>query len=126
MRLLKKKKIEKEESVEQSSLVVVKKNTKTMVSVAPKRVLYGAHVSEKAAGIESTGVYMFTVAQDASKIEIKQAVFAHYGVMPTQVRVMHVEGKRVRFGQTFGKRGDWKKAVVTLPEGKHIDVHSGI
>jgi len=98
----------------------------TVRVAAPKRLLLGAHVSEKAAGVESKGRYTFKVALNATKIEIKQEIKAHYGVLPTDVRVMNIEGKRKRFGKSQGKRSDWKKAIVTLPEGKSIDIHSGI
>lgn len=91
-----------------------------------KRVLLGVHVSEKAAGTESTGRYTFRVALNATKYDIKHAIAHAYGVVPTAVRVMNVEGKTVRFGRTTGKRSDWKKAVVTLPAGSHIDIHSGV
>lgn len=91
-----------------------------------KRVLLGAHVSEKAASVESTGVYTFKVVPTATKVEIKDAIAAQFGIVPTTVRIMNVEGKTVRFGRNSGRRSDWKKAVVTLPSGKHIDIHSGI
>jgi large subunit ribosomal protein L23 len=32
-----------------------------------------------------------------------------------------MKGKTKRFGQTKGKRKDWKKAYVTLAEGQDID-----
>ncbi len=32
-----------------------------------------------------------------------------------------VAGKSKRFGRTFGKRSNWKKAYVTLAEGSDID-----
>jgi large subunit ribosomal protein L23 len=106
-----------------------KASTKKQMSVRPamiKRVLLGVHVSEKTAGTESTGVYTFRVAVTASKYDIKHAIANAYGVVPTDVRVMNVEGKTVRFGRTTGKRSDWKKALVTLPQGSHIDIHSGV
>jgi large subunit ribosomal protein L23 len=37
------------------------------------------------------------------------------------VQVTNVRGKNKRFGQTMGKRNDWKKAYVTLAEGHDID-----
>ncbi len=96
-------------------------------TVSPlKRVLLGAHVSEKAASVEALGRYTFRVALDATKLDIKQAVKSHYGVLPVDVRVMNMEGKRKSFGKSKGKRSDWKKAIVTLPKGKSIDIHSGI
>jgi len=89
-------------------------------------VLIAPRVSEKATRIESTGVYTFMVNPKATKVEIKQAVLQQYGVLPTHVRVQHVEGKIASFGRTRGRRSDWKKAVVTLPKGKTITVHEHV
>ena len=38
----------------------------------------------------------------------------------------NVEGKRVKFRNISGKKNDFKKAVVTLPKGKTIDIHKGV
>jgi large subunit ribosomal protein L23 len=37
------------------------------------------------------------------------------------VTVVNVKGKRKRFGSTFGRRSDWKKAYVSLEAGNEID-----
>jgi large subunit ribosomal protein L23 len=37
------------------------------------------------------------------------------------VQVANVQGKVKRFGQTTGRRVNWKKAYVTLAEGHDID-----
>ncbi len=130
MGILKKKTTKKVEEVAKDAKVVQdapkKKAAKTLSTAPLKRVLLGAHVSEKAASVEANGRYTFKVALKATKLDIKQEVKAHYGVLPTDVRVMNIEGKRKRFGKSQGKRSDWKKAIVTLPEGKTIDIHSGI
>jgi large subunit ribosomal protein L23 len=49
-----------------------------------------------------------------------------YGMIPVEVNMQVVEGKSKRFGRTTGKRKDWKKAIVTLPEGKKIEVYEGV
>ncbi len=90
------------------------------------RVLIQAVVSEKAALAETKGMYTFVVAVKASKEEIKAAVERVYGVRPTKVKTMNVEGKEVRFGRTIGRRKDWKKAIVTLAKGKTISIHEGV
>lgn len=89
-------------------------------------VLVKPIVSEKSARAESRGVYSFEVAMDATKTKIMQAVEKEYGVRPVSVRTSVVEGKMARFGRTMGRRSAWKKAVVTLPEGKTISIHSGV
>jgi large subunit ribosomal protein L23 len=89
-------------------------------------VLLQPLVTEKSVIRESAGVYTFMVALGATKLTVKQAVKDIYGVLPSTVRMINVEGKRVRFGRTIGKRRDWKKAIVTLPKGKTIHIHEGV
>jgi ribosomal protein L23 len=40
--------------------------------------------------------------------------------------MVNVEGKATRRGATTGRRGDYKKALVTLPKGKTIAIHEGV
>lgn len=101
-------------------------STTTRSTGSAYRVLISPLVSEKATGDEEKGVYTFIVAEDASKIDIRSAVTAVYGVEPIRVRTARYEGKRVRFGRTRGKRSDWKKAFVYLPKGKTIHIHEGV
>jgi large subunit ribosomal protein L23 len=39
---------------------------------------------------------------------------------------MNMDGKRKRMGRFFGWRSDWKKAVVTLAPGQHVDFFEGV
>ena len=85
-------------------------------------VLVGPHVSEKTATVaESNNQICFKVRRDSTKKEIAQAVEMMFEVEVEKVQVSNVRGKIKRFGQTFGKRADWKKAYVTLAEGHDID-----
>jgi large subunit ribosomal protein L23 len=61
------------------------------------------------------------VVPDASKLEIRKAVESLFDVKVTAVQVANVKGKVKRFGQTTGRRSNWKKAYVTLAEGSDID-----
>lgn len=85
-------------------------------------VLLRPVITEKAT---LTGTYVFEVAPDANKVTIHNAIQANYGVRPTHVRIINVKGKTVRWGQREGKRKDWKKAIVRLPQGKTITVYQG-
>ena len=85
-------------------------------------VLVGPHVSEKTSIIaEQSNQICFRVRRDSTKKEIAQAVELMFEVTVEKVQVTNVRGKVKRFGQTFGKRADWKKAYVTLAEGQDID-----
>lgn len=86
------------------------------------KVLLAPLVSEKTARLaDSSRQYAFKVLRDASKPEIRQAVEKLFEVKVTNVQVAKVKGKVKRFGQTLGRRSDWKKAYVTLAEGQDID-----
>lgn len=86
------------------------------------KVLVAPLVSEKTARIaERNRQYVFKVVGDATKPEIRQAVELLFNVKVTGVQVANMPGKARRFGQTIGKRSDWKKAFVTLTEGNDIN-----
>jgi large subunit ribosomal protein L23 len=86
------------------------------------RILIGPVVSEKSTRVADQGKQMiFKVLPDASKPEIRKAVEKMFDVEVTAVQVSNVKGKVKRFGQSVGRRSDWKKAYVTLAEGSDID-----
>ena len=90
------------------------------------KVLLGPHVTEKAAIIgESSNQYVFQVATDATKPEIKKAVETLFEVEVDAVRVTNVKGKVKRSGQRLGRRKDWKKAYVRVKDGQTIDFMGG-
>lgn len=70
--------------------------------------------------------YVFQVARDATKIEIRQAVESMFEVHVTSVNTMNVMGKQRRMGRHVGRRPDWKKAVVTLAEGHSVEFFEGV
>ncbi len=88
----------------------------------PYRIVQSILVTEKGTELaEDFNQYTFRVARDAAKPEIRRAVEEIFDVEVAAVNVMNRRGKkkRVRYG-TYGKRADWKKAVVTLKEGSEI------
>ena len=67
--------------------------------------------------IEDTVV--FKVNPRANKIEIKKAVEDLFNVKVRGVRTSMVHGKKRRVGiKSTGRTSDWKKAYITLSEGK--------
>ena len=85
-------------------------------------VLLGPHVSEKTSNVaEQNNQITFKVRVDSTKAQIKQAVEMMFDVSVEGVQVVNTKGKSKRFGQTKGRRKDWKKAYVTLAEGQDID-----
>ena len=86
------------------------------------RILISPVVSEKSTRIADQSRQMvFKVLPDASKLEIRKAVEKMFDVSVSRIQVSNVKGKVKRFGQTMGRRSDWKKAYVTLAEGSDID-----
>ena len=72
--------------------------------------------------------YVFEVAKDATKIEIKKAVEEIFGVTVLKVNTTTVHGKKKRTGRyPAGFRKTWKKAVVKLSEdSKNIEIFEGM
>ncbi len=86
------------------------------------KVLKAPHVSEKATVVaDRHNQFVFKVAKDATKTEIKAAVEKLWDVKVKSVSTLVVKGKTKRFGRSEGKRSDWKKAYVSLQEGFDID-----
>ena len=58
--------------------------------------------------------YVFEVAIDANKVEIKKAVEEIFKVEVEKVNTVSMKAKNKRVGYHFGKTSEWKKAIVTL------------
>ena len=85
-------------------------------------VLQGPLFSEKSTiAAETNNQIVFKVRTDATKAEIRQAVEMLFEVKVDGVQVANYRGKVKRFGQTRGRRNNWKKAYVRLAEGSQID-----
>ena len=84
-------------------------------------ILQQPHISEKSVlAADKNRQYVFIVANDATKPEIKKAVQLMFKVDVEQVQVLNRKGKTKRFGQRMGKRSNTKKAFVSLKEGQEI------
>ena len=71
--------------------------------------------------------YVFQVANDANKIEIKKAVEEIFGVKVEKVNTIRMEGKMKRQGIFVGRRASWKKAMVKLTaDSKTIEFFEGM
>ena len=89
-------------------------------------VLVKPVVTEKAAAANHLNQYVFMVASKANKIDVAKAVTIFYGIEPVAVNIINVAGKKVTRGKIKGQRSDWKKAIVTLPQGKTIQIYEGV
>jgi large subunit ribosomal protein L23 len=85
----------------------------------PYEIVQTVLVTEKGTELAENGQYTLRVAKDANKIEIKAAVETLFDVKVAAVNTLNRKGKRKRMRTSrYGKRPDWKKAVVTLSEGE--------
>jgi large subunit ribosomal protein L23 len=79
-------------------------------------------VSEKSTMLaDKARQYVFRVADDATKPEIKAAVELLFKTKVDSVTVSNVKGKAKRFGRFSGRRRNWKKAFVCLAQGQEIN-----
>lgn len=86
------------------------------------QVLVGPHVSEKAAIVaDNSNQYVFKVALDATKSEIKKSVEQLFKVKVEDVQTLRVKGKVKRSRHGFSTKSTWKKAYVRLQQGQDID-----
>lgn len=111
----------KEEGKTPEKVAAKKKPQKFDTKQAP-RLLIKPIVSEKATALGVNNQYLFAVAVEANKIEIKKAIKNLYGFTPFKVNIVKVAGKKVRYGATSGRTKKWKKAIITLSPGQKIDV----
>jgi large subunit ribosomal protein L23 len=92
----------------------------------PQRIIRRPLVTEKSTQQKDVGrQYVFEVDRVANKIEIQSAVERLFKVTVLKVRTSIVLGKMKKLGRRYGKRPDWKKAIVTLKEGDRIDFFEG-
>ena len=86
------------------------------------QVLLSPLVSEKSTFVgEKNNQYVFRVAADATKPQIKAAVELMFKIKVKEVQVLNVRGKDKRFGRFEGRRRNWKKAYVRVAEGQEIN-----
>ncbi len=92
-----------------------------------RKIIRRPLITERAAQLqENRNKQVFEVRADANKIEIRRAVKEVFQVDVVKVNTISVRGKLKRLGRFQGRRANWKKAVVTLTEGQHIDFFEGV
>lgn len=105
--------------------VAKKDESEVVVSVNDySRVLRSARITEKAAYVAGNNTYVFNVATDSTKTQIKNAIETIYKVTPKHIRTVTVVKKPVKsrkIRKTYYKSGG-KKAYVTLRKGDSIQL----
>ncbi len=118
---------EKEDKkIQKTQIVNPKVSSSLKTSVRAAKCLLCPVVSEKATLLGKYRQYVFQVDPRSNKIEIARAVNELYDIKPSKIQIIRPHTKHVRFGKYSGTRKAWKKAIVTLPEGKSLNLYEGV
>jgi len=98
-----------------------------MPELHPYDVIRRPIVTEKSTILQDElNQFVFEVAQNANKFQIKEALDIIFGIPAEDVlkiRTMVMPAKRGRRGRKqYIRSRQWKKAVVTLMPGRSIDI----
>ncbi len=92
--------------------------------MTPHQILVRPVVTEKSTDLMTEhNQYVFQVAKQANKIEVRKAVEMVFGVRVNDVRTQVVRGDLKRVGAHTGRKPSWKKAIVTLHDEDSIDLY---
>jgi large subunit ribosomal protein L23 len=94
----------------------------TLYEVLKKPLITEKSTTQK----ETMNQLSFEVDRSANKVEIRRAVEKVLNVRVLNVRTIQMKGKVKRVGRVQGKRRRWKKAVVTLAPGEHVEFFEGV
>jgi large subunit ribosomal protein L23 len=83
-------------------------------------------ITEKATIASESNQFVFKVARNATKPQIKAAIEKLFDVKVTAVNTLLRKGKTKTFRGMRGRQQDVKKAIVTLRDGDRIDVTAGL
>ncbi len=89
------------------------------------QILIRPVLTEKSVHQENAGKYTFMVNQDATKIDVKNALRALYGVTVEKVNILHGLPK-YRLGRSrmpMQKRPSTRRAIITLKAGEKLDLN---
>ena len=82
-----------------------------------KAILY----TEKSLSLQENGVVVIETSPKMTKNGLKEVLREYFGFVPVKINSLRMNGKVKRFRGIEGKRADYKKFYVTLPEGATIE-----
>ncbi len=103
-----------------------------MAELRMEEVIRRPLITEKNTWLMDKDQYTFEVHPDANKLQIRAAVEETFSVTVKAVNTLNVKPKKKsRFvrrggGRISGATRGWKKAIVTLQPGQHIDLFEQI
>ncbi len=85
-------------------------------------ILKFPHISEKATLLSENNKYVFRVFDNVNKIQIKEVISNLYGVKVKSVKIINEKPKQRRLRNFIGRKGGYKKAIVTIEKGQKIEI----
>jgi len=79
-------------------------------------------LTEKSTDIQTENKYVFVVAPNANKSEIKKEIERLFNVGVESVNILKAKRKSRSWRGIRGHRSGYKKAIVTIEEGKKIEI----
>ncbi len=82
-----------------------------------KSIIY----TEKSLGLQEEGYVVIQTSDKMTKNQLKAVLKEYFGVTPVKINSLRMKGKTKRFRGIEGKRDNYKKFYVKLPEGASIE-----
>ncbi len=82
-----------------------------------KSIIY----TEKSLGLQEEGYIVIQTSDKMTKNQLKAILKEYFGVTPVKINSLRMKGKTKRFRGIEGKRNNYKKFYVKLPEGAKIE-----
>ncbi len=82
-----------------------------------KAILY----TEKSLNLQEDDVIVIQTSPKMTKSGLKEVLREYFGFVPLKINSLNQQGKIKRFKGIAGKRDDYKKFYVKLPEGAKIE-----
>ena len=103
-----------------------KKNALQISQNKAYQVILNPLVTEKSTQQSEFNKMVFSVAVNATKLEVKASIEKIFSVKVKAVNTILLKGKVKRFKGVLGRRSNTKKAIVTLAPGNTIDLSAGV
>jgi len=81
-------------------------------------------ITEKSMKLVEKGKYTFSVAKNATKIDVKKAIEEIFNVHVEDVNMINCLPRKKRVGRYTGYLPAVQKAVVTLAKGDKIEIYA--
>lgn len=83
-------------------------------------------ITEKSSSLQAEGKYVFEVAREANKLQVKQVLEKEFKIKVSAVNIITVPRKERKVGRRVVFTQSWKKAIVTLQPGDKIEFFESV